>query len=227
MLGTSLGSFFWLSLAYIYFIKYTRKMNVDALFFCAVLAFMYGMNVVIQKTKCSSTNSAVFTATFLPWCLMFAPLLVCLSFFPEWKKPFSNTFGYLLARIANSTQALKDILVTDKPLQYVYDDPSLLINQFTPSTFDEMYVSLNVFKMDNSPETATKKEAFRSIVRMKDAVSEWIWYLLGGSVAISSSYTILMNAECTKSPDEYVQSHQIAMATEEPVQDPTVYTFSE
>jgi len=227
MLGASLGSFFWLSLAYIYFIKYTSKMNLDAVFFVAVLILMYGMNVMIQKTKCSSTNSAVFVATFLPWCLMFAPLLLCLSFFPEWKKPFSNTFGYVLARIAGSTQVLQDILVTDKPLQYIYDDPSLLINQFTPSTFDEMYVSLNIFKTDNTPDTETKKEAFRTIVRMKDVVSEWIWYLLGGSVAISSSYTILMNAECTKSPDEYIQSHQIAMATEEEVQNPTEYTFSE
>jgi hypothetical protein len=81
MLGTSLGIFFWLSLFYIY-LKYTFKINLDALFFMAILIFMYGMNVAIQKTKCNSTNYAVFTATFLPWCLMFAPLLLCLHMFP-------------------------------------------------------------------------------------------------------------------------------------------------
>lgn len=221
MLGTSLGSFFWLSFFYIYF-KYTFQMNLDSVFFVIVLIFMYGMNVAIQKSKCSSTNSAVFTATFLPWCLMFGPLLACLSFFPEWKKPFSNTFGYLIARMAGSTQLLKDILVPEKPLQYVYDDPSLLINQFTPTNFDTMYESLKEVLQDNE-----KKEAFRNIVRLKDLVSEWIWYLLGGSVAISSSYTILMNAQCTKSAAEYVQSHQIAMATEEERPEPTIYTFSE
>jgi len=221
MLGTSLVSFFWLSLGYIYF-KYTFKMNLDALFFAAVLLLMYGMNVAIQKSKCSSTNSAVFRATFLPWCLMFAPLLACLHFFPEWKKPFSNTFGYLVARMANSTKALTDVLVPEKPLQYVYEDPSLMINQFTPSNFDEMYASLKEVLQDND-----KKETFRNIVLLKDLVSEWIWYLLGGSVAISSSYTILMNAECTQSPDQYVQSHQIAMATEEEKVEPTVYTLTE
>jgi hypothetical protein len=221
MLGTSLGSFFWLSFAYIYF-KYTFKMNLDAIFFIVVLIFMYGMNVAIQKSKCSSTNSAVFTATFLPWCFMFAPLLACLSFFPEWKKPFSNTFGYLVARMAGSTKALTDILIPDKPLHYVYEDPSLMINQFTPINFDEMYASLKDVLQDNE-----KKEVFRTIVRLKDLVSEWIWYLLGGSIAISSSYTILMNAECTQSPDQYVQSHQIAMATEEEPTESTVYTVTE
>lgn len=221
MLGTSLGSFFWLSLFYIYF-KYTFKMNLDAVFFVVVLIFMYGMNVAIQKSKCSSTNSAVFTATFLPWCLMFAPLLACLTFFPEWKRPFSNTFGYIVARMAGGTKVLTDLLVPEKPLQYVYEDPSLMINQFTPSNFDEMYASLKEVLQDTD-----KKEEFRNIVKLKDLVSEWIWYLLGGSVAISSSYTILMNAECTQSPDQYVKSHQIAMATDEETPDPTVYTVSE
>jgi hypothetical protein len=222
MLGASLGVFFWLSLSYIYFIKYTLKMNLDAVFFVVILIFMYGMNVAIQKSKCNSTNSAVFIATFLPWCLMFAPLLVCLSFFPEWKKPFSNTFGYLLARIAGSTKALTDLLVPEKPLHYVYDDPSLMINQFTPINFDEMYASLKEVLQDNE-----KKEIFRNIVRLKDLVSEWIWYLLGGSVAISSSYTILMNSDCTQSPDQYLQSHQIAMATEEYIPESTIYKMSE
>jgi len=221
MLGTSLGSFFWLSLFYIYF-KYAFKMNLDAVFFVVVLLLMYGMNVAIQKSKCSSTNSAVFTATFLPWCLMFGPLLACLHFFPEWKKPFSNTFGYLLARIAGGNKALTDVLLPDKPLHYVYEDPSLMLNQFTPSNFDEVYASLKDVLQDNE-----KKEVLRNIVRLKDLVSEWIWYLLGGSVAISSSYSILMKAECTESPDKYIQSHQIAMATEEEKVEPTVYTLTE
>ena len=221
MLGTSLGSFFWLSLFYIYF-KYTFKMNLDAVFFVVVLLLMYGMNVSIQKSKCSSTNSAVFTATFLPWCLMFGPLILCINLFPEWKRPFSNTFGYVISKIAGGTKALTDILIPGKPLQYVYDDPSLMINQFTPKNFDEMYASLKEVLQDTD-----KKETFRNIVRLKDLVSEWIWYLLGGSVAISSSYTILMNAECSKTTDEYIQSHQIAMATEEETVEPTVYTLTE
>lgn len=221
MLGTSLGSFFWLSLFYIYF-KYAFKMNLDAVFFVVVLLLMYGMNVAIQKTKCSSTNSAVFTATFLPWCLMFGPLLACLHFFPEWKKPFSNTFGYLLARVAGGNKALTDVLLPDKPLHYVYEDPSLMLNQFTTTNFDEVYASLKDVLQDDE-----KKEVLRNIVRLKDLVSEWIWYLLGGSVAISSSYSILMKAECTDSPDKYIQSHQIAMATEEEKIEPTVYTLTE
>jgi hypothetical protein len=85
-----------------------------------------------------------------------------------------------------------------------------------------VYASLKEVLQDTE-----KKEAFRDIVRLKDLVSEWIWYLLGGSVAISSSYSILMNADCSDSPDKYMQSHQIAMATEEDTPERTVYTLTE
>jgi hypothetical protein len=77
--------------------------------------------------------------------------------------------------MAGGTKALTDLLIPEKPLQYVYDDPSLMINQFTTTNFDTMYASLKEVLQDSD-----KKEAFRDIVRLKDLVSEWIWYLLGG-----------------------------------------------
>ena len=75
--------------------------------------------------------------------------------------------------------------------------------------------------------TPEKTEIFRKIVKLKDIIAEWVWYLLTASVVISTSYTMMMNAECTKTADEYVLSHNIAMAetTEEtPV---TTYTVTD
>lgn len=226
MTSASLGTFFWLSAVYFY-MKYSMNISpyVDALFLMVVIIFMYFINVSIMQTKCSSANSIVFKATFLPWVFIFGSMVLALSMFPQWKNPFSNTFGYLVARLAGGTSSLLDLLKpgSETSLHYVYNNPSLLINQFTPLNFDTVLQSLQ----NELAVTEDKKEAFRKIVKLKDVISEWIWYLLTASVVISTSYTMMMNAECTKSPDEYVLSHNIAMAEtteEEPV---TMYTVTE
>jgi hypothetical protein len=223
MIGSSMGTFFWLSAAYFYF-KYTMKFSDKAnlLFFAVIVGFMYFINMAIIQSKCSSPMP-VFRATFLPWTFMFGSVLVALTLFPSWKTPFSNTFGYIVARIARGTQTLLELLVPNKPLQYVYEDPSLLLNQFTTTNFETMFESMKEIFIDDP----VKKEALLQVIRLKEIISEWIWFLLAGSVAISSSYTILMNTECTKTAEEYVLENNIAMAerTEKPV--PTLYTVTD
>jgi hypothetical protein len=218
-----MGTFFWLSAAYFYF-KYTMKFSDKAnlLFFAVIVGFMYFINMAIIQSKCSSPMP-VFRATFLPWTFMFGSVLVALTLFPSWKTPFSNTFGYIVARIARGTQTLLELLVPNKPLQYVYEDPSLLLNQFTTTNFETMFESMKEIFIDDP----VKKEALLQVIRLKEIISEWIWFLLAGSVAISSSYTILMNTECTKTAEEYVLENNIAMAerTEKPV--PTLYTVTD
>jgi hypothetical protein len=154
---------------------------------------------------------------------MFAPTLLALMLFPSWKTPFSNTFGYLVARIAGGNKTLLDLLVPDKPLQYVYEDPSLLLNQFTTTNFETMFQSMKEVMVDD----AVKKEALFQVIRLKEIISEWIWFLLAGSVAISSSYTILMNTECTKTAEEYVLENNIAMAERKEKPVPTLYTITD
>ena len=218
-----IGSFFWISAIYFY-CKYTMKLSdtYNWLFFAIIVAFMYFANLAIIQSKCSSPMP-VFRATFLPWCLMFAPTLVALMMFPDWKKPFSNTFGYLVANIAGGKKALLELLVPDKPLQYVYEDPSLLLNQFTTTNFETMFQSMKEVLVDD----AVKKEALLQVIRLKEIISEWIWFLLAGGVAISSSYTILMNTECTKSSEEYVLKHNISMAETEEKIAPKLYTVTD
>ena len=222
MIGSSMGTFFWLSAIYFYF-KYTMKFSNYAhlLFFAVIVAFMYFINMAIIQTKCSSPMP-VFRATFLPWTFMFGTTLVALSIFPSWKTPFSNTFGYILARIAGGNKALLDLLIPNKPLQFVYEDPSLFLNQFTTDNFETMFQSMKEVLVDD----AVKKEALLQVIRLKEIISEWIWFLLAGSVAISSSYTILMNTECTKSAEDYVLQHNVAMAETEDAPEQKLYTVT-
>jgi hypothetical protein len=222
MIGSSMGTFFWLSAIYFYF-KYTMKFSNYAhlLFFAVIVAFMYFINMAIIQTKCSSPMP-VFRATFLPWTFMFGTTLVALSIFPSWKTPFSNTFGYIVARIAGGNKALLDLLIPNKPLQFVYEDPSLFLNQFTTDNFETMFQSMKEVLVDD----AVKKEALLQVIRLKEIISEWIWFLLAGSVAISSSYTILMNTECTKSAEDYVLQHNVAMAETEDAPEQKLYTVT-
>ena len=218
-----MGTLFWLSAIYFYF-KYTMKFSNYAhlLFFAIIVGFMYFINMAIIQTKCSSPMP-VFRATFLPWTFMFGSTLVALSLFPSWKTPFSNTFGYLVARIAGGNKALLDLLIPNKPLQFVYEDPSLLLNQFTTDNFEIMFQSMKEVLLDD----AVKKEALLQVIRLKEIISEWIWFLLAGSVAVSSSYTILMNTECTKSAQDYVLQHNVAMAEREDAIEQKLYTITD
>jgi hypothetical protein len=226
MSSASLGTFFWLSAVYFY-MKYSMDLPVyaEVLFLMVVIIFMYFINVSVMQSKCSSVNSTVFKATFLPWVFMFGSMVIALLIFPQWKNPFSNTFGYIIARLAGGTQSLLNLLRpgSETSLRYVYDNPSLLINQFTPLNFD---VVLEGFK-NELVITEENKENFRKIVKLKDVVAEWIWYLLTASVVISTSYTMMMNAECTKSADEYVLSHNIAMAETQEDTPVSMYTITE
>ena len=178
-----------------------------------------------MQTKCGSANGSAFQATLLPWLFMFGPMMVALQFFPEWKTPFSNTLGFMVARMAGGTQMLLDLLKpeSDVKLHYVYSDPSLLLNQFTTSNFDTVLASFS----EDMAYTEEKREAFLKVVRLKELISEWIWYLLTASVVISTSYTMMMNGECTKTVDDYVLSHQVAMADTTESEPLPLYTITE
>ena len=226
MMSLSFSSFFWMSAVYFY-LKYSMSLPeyMSAFFLILVILLMYTINVGIMQTKCGSANGSVFQATLLPWLFMFGPIMIALQFFPEWKKPFSNTVGFIVARMAGGTQTLLDLLKpgSDVKLHYVYNDPSLLLNQFTTSNFDTVLQSFS----EDMVYTEETKQAFFNVVRLKDIVSEWIWYLLAASVVISTSYTMMMNGECTKTVDDYVLSHQVAMADTTESEPLPLYTITE
>jgi hypothetical protein len=221
-MSISLSTFFWLSGVYIY-LKYTIDLSpyYDFMFLMLVLILMYFINMSILQTKCNSSSSTVFSATLFPWIFIFGGMMLVLNYFHEWKKPFSNTFGYLIAKIFNGNQHLKDVLSQDAPLDKIYSDPSLLINQFTTLNFQ---TKLQEYNIQSTPD---KIAAFYNTIKLKEHVSEWIWYILTASMVITTSYTMIMNSPCTKSVDDYVTSHSVAMATTEETEPETTYNITE
>jgi hypothetical protein len=100
----------------------------------------------------------------------------------------------------------------------------LLINKFTLYNFDDTLKSINHLIVQDP----VKINDFKNIVKLKELISEWIWYLLTSSVVISVSYNSIMSSKCVKSASQYIDSHNNAMAETSPENPtPDVYTITE
>jgi hypothetical protein len=140
----------------------------------------------------------------------------------EFVKQFKSALKLLQSKLPPNPNAEQRKVNTS--LHYVYSDPSLLINRFTMENFDE-----TIDKLSHIIDVSKTKEIaeFKQFVKLKETISEWIWYLLTSSIAISVSYNTLMYSKCTKTSEQYIDSHNNAMAnTPEPEVKPTIYTIT-
>lgn len=224
-----IGTFFWLSFIFM-FIKYKIDLPFygTTLFIVIVMIFMYFINSTILQQQCGNVDSLVlFKSTLIPWLLIFANLVFVLSKAPSWLTPFSNTFGLLVARFVGCNGAFLEMLIPQEKntnmLHYVYNDPSLLVNRFTMVNFEETINSLSHIIDKNN---VTKIAEFKQFVKLKEIVSEWIWYMLTASIAISISYNSIITSKCNKTASQYIDSHNNAMAETTPEVTPSVYTIT-
>ena len=158
--------------------------------------------------------------TILPWIFIFGLLFVALILFPSWKRPFSNTFGFLIIKILGVDRLLKgeppnvdgilkkntniqginnrlidiNVLVSTNAVNNLYNDPSLLVNELNSDNFDEV-----IYNMKPLFRTGTEKDIgkLKDMINIKEAVSEFIWYIAGGLVTISGTQNILNNSKCS------------------------------
>jgi hypothetical protein len=139
----------------------------------------------------------VAKATFVPWTVLLGGIIVVLRVLPGWKQPFSNTFGYLVVLIGGGKQKLREMLQTETTpsLKFVQEDPWTLLVNFSTVTFD---TTLAALKRDYTINEE-KVGAFRKIVLLKDLMSELIWFMLVGSIAITLSFTTMSAYKCQSS----------------------------
>ena len=199
MLTVALNAFFCITALYI-IIKSNGISGVmfDVIFVLIVIIVMYFMNVEVMKTRCGASDIAVVAkATIVPWTILLGGTMAILRFLPGWKQPFSNTFGYIIVLFGGGKQKLLDMLQTEKTpsLKFIQDDPWALLVNFSTYTFDTTLAALR----RDSPIAEDKVAAFRKIVLLKDLISELIWYMLVGSVAITLSYTSMSGYKCQSS----------------------------
>jgi len=175
---------------------------------------------------CSGTPQwgTTFIVTFLPWILIFGIINIVLIIFPGWLIPFSNTFGYfvvgffglkqlfdskIISRDAANRNVSDETINRDidvaRALQKIYGNESLLINEIPRdgsseqervTSFKEFFAAmtrLKIFKSDNNEDAKVK---LYRLLKIKDFVAEYVWYILAGLLVSSITYNYIVNVGC-------------------------------
>lgn len=216
----SMGILWFFVLTTIYFIiKYVMGAKGYMLYFVIYLFLLIGgeffINFSLAKAMCGSAQlgPALFI-TFIPWIIIFGLLNVALFLFPGWKSPFSNTFGYGVTRLFGINDLLNKILKPQNTnskdpnsvaLEHIYSDRSLLINEINPEKFDDFWKGMSSLFTSNAGDF---KEKLHDLVRLKDIVAEYIWYMLTGVLVTSVGYNYIVNSGCSQSVKEMQKRHK-------------------
>jgi len=136
------------------------KLTTTICYILFVITGQYFINLNLTHAMCGvrQWKSALFI-TFIPWLMIFGVLHLFLYLFPGWLSPFSNTFGYLVAKLMGLPDLMKIILVpmdknkSNDALLQVSSDTSLLINQFSPENYVEI------------PDEAAEKNGVKRLIK--------------------------------------------------------------
>ena len=173
------------------------------------------INLSLTDSMCGNKqyDTALFI-TLIPWAVIFGLLYVMLSVFPGWLSPFSNTFGYGVAKLSGLTSFFNSILIPEvtlasgtkevnEALSHIYSDKSLLINEISqePTSFDKFWERMKPI-FDGKEYTKENKAKLLSYVKLKDNVAEYIWYMLTGTLVTSVSYNYVVNKGCSQDVKE-------------------------
>jgi hypothetical protein len=176
-----------------------------------LLAVQITINSSLAKTICNnpqSTTSGVI-ATIFPMLFIFGLLQMLLTIFPGWMEPFSNTFGYAVAKIGGAESVVRDVLKKEttgeisKAINNIYNDPSIFLNQFNyndQQDFDAKWNKSQELFNSESGLKSSRYDSFKNMVKLKDLVAQFVWYMLAGILVTSRSYNYIINQPCALTP---------------------------
>ena len=209
------------------YILQTKKVKNFSYIFILLVTYISSLiiselaiNINLTKSLCGSNQwQTAFLVTAIPWILIFGLLNILLTLFPGWLIPFSNTFGYGIAKLGGLNSLLDNILIPQysvsddkqltKALADIYSDRSLLINQIGINNFDQFWSSLKRGKLlqSNEPELESFKQQLKNLVCLKTIIAEFIWFLLAGLLTASASYNMIINSACSHSITDMQKRH--------------------
>ena len=214
-----------------------QKVIMKSCYLLAVVVGEFFINLNLSYQMCGVYQwQSILFITIIPWLLIFSVMHIFLTMFPGWLSPFSNTFGYLVVKLMGLPDLMAEI-VSDKPSKDAYNaisslknDPSLLINQFSPELvvdekdpksgeikqtrplFDGIWQNLKDSKviqdfMGDEKKNDKYREKLYKYVDMKYTMSEFIWNLLGGGLVTSVSYNYIISIGCSNSAEQIKARH--------------------
>jgi len=186
----------------------------NVIYYVLVIVTMFSINIGTTKSNCGFPSYGLAAlATIIPWVIIFGLLNIMLLMFPGWLSPFSNTFGYLLAKLNGVNDTFNNIFKNkmvkkDAPaslqnaseaLEHIYSNKSLLLNEITVENFSDFWSKMTpLFK----PDANNYKTELLNFVRMKTIVSEFLWYMLTGGLITTISYNYILNNGCKPDPEQ-------------------------
>ena len=223
----TMAMLWFLILTTVYFpVKYfvaTKKMAgvgkvAFAIYLLLLIAGELTINIGLTKSMCSAPQfTTAILATLVPWVIVFGVLNLMLMVYPAWLSPFSNTFGYGIAKLMGVSSTMDELFVkssdglkgnkeslkeANKTLAQIYRDKSLLINEITEENFETFWKRMTPLFLPGVKDNIGLKTTLLNQVRAKTTTSEYIWYLLTGWLVTSSSFNYLVKAGCDISPTE-------------------------
>ncbi len=211
------------------------KKKIYMIYFLFVIIGQLIVNLSLLQNMCKTSISSVafpgIMYTIIPWILIFGVLKVIFMLLPGWKAPFSNTFGYLIAKMVGLNKTMRGVLKplnledddvvlegeqlkSFQTLRHIYKDDSVLINEITPLNFHNFWKVMQKsqllkteYEVKNDPDLKGKtleqlKGDLQWFVGFKDDVSEFIWFLLSGSLISSIVYNNMGQYKCVYSASE-------------------------
>lgn len=185
----------------------------------------YFINLNVTKTICGETQwKNTFFTTVIPWLLIFGTMNLLLTMYPAWLSPFSNTIGYLFAKLLGLEETMEKILKPNfisnektvsveqrnigEALEHIYSDKSLLINEITEDNYCVFWNNMKgAGLLDSSGANVENRIDLYNYIKLKDNVAEYIWYLLTGSLVTSVGYNYIINTECSRSIKNMERRH--------------------
>lgn len=204
----------------IYFIILTYLSNkneyiITMIYFVVLLSTQFGMGILQSRNICGEIQlKNVLSSVLIPWIFIFGSMVLLIEALPSLKQPFSNTIGYLIVRLRGVNHVFLSMMKRNtqtKTLGEIFDtiykDPSLLINTFTPNNFDDAMKALQHLWNTQSSTFEQQQSKLKSIVKMKDEISRFIWYMLTGLFTSSLTTMNLSSVECSQSPEYINQTY--------------------
>ena len=184
----------------------TSIKGITILFYGVLFISQFFVNYNSTKQVCGFYQPVTaFFTTFIPWIFIFGTLNILLLIFPGWKTPFSNTIGFIVTKMAGIETLFRNMLIDNnensKLINRIYKDPSPLINEFTPDTFQDTITNINSIQGEPVINVENKSNLYKlyNLVLLKDLVSVFVWYILTGGLVASAAYNFIANSPCKRS----------------------------
>jgi len=202
----------------------TASKGIFAGYIGFVVICQYFLNRIISASICGSVQEyTAMIVTLVPWGFIFGLLALMLSMFPGWLGPFSNTFGYGFALMAGLNGIMANILepnpkgkdsmsaeatAVSQALAHIYSDQGMLINEITTDNFEYFWKNMKGVMQPSALANDTWKNQLYAMVRLKNVVATFVWYMLAGLLITSVSFNFMVNTPCAVSAAIMQSKHE-------------------